>query len=318
MENGVELFLNHEVKGIEQISNGYRIFTNQDSFETKMIINAAGVYADKIAGYLENNHYQITPRRGEYYILGKLTEPIVNHVIYPTPSSKGKGVLVVPTIHGNVLLGPNSEPISNKDDVSTTDALDEVKKNVVKTVKDVPFEKVIRTFSGLRPTGNTGDFVIKEDDFYKNFIHVSCIESPGLTASPAIAKYVKETYVAKVFPLTKKEHYQKRRGDIVLSHLSSNERNQMIQKDARFGKIICRCEKISEGEIVDVIHRYCGATTIDGVKKRCRPGMGGCQGGFCSPEVLAILARELHKDKQNIEYKGQHTEILPAKAKEAL
>ena len=128
MENGVELFLNHEVKGIEQISNGYRIFTNQDSFETKMIINAAGVYADKIAGYLENNHYQITPRRGEYYILEKLTEPIVNHVIYPTPSSKGKGVLVVPTIHGNVLLGPNSEPISNKDDVSTTDALDEVKK----------------------------------------------------------------------------------------------------------------------------------------------------------------------------------------------
>lgn len=318
MENGVELFLNHEVKGIEPISNGYRIFTNQDSFETKMIINAAGVYADKIAGYLENNHYQITPRRGEYYILGKLTEPIVNHVIYPTPSSKGKGVLVVPTIHGNVLLGPNSEPISDKDDVSTTDALDEVKKNVVKTVKDVPFEKVIRTFSGLRPTGNTGDFVIKEDDLYKNFIHVSCIESPGLTASPAIAKYVKETYVAKVFPLTKKEHYQKRRGDIVLSHLSSKERNQMIQKDARFGKIICRCEKISEGEIVDVIHRYCGATTIDGVKKRCRPGMGGCQGGFCSPEVLAILARELHKDKQNIEYKGQHTEILPAKAKEAL
>ena len=129
---------------------------------------------------------------------------------------------------------------------------------------------------------------------------------------------MKETYVAKVFPLTKKEHYQKRRGDIVLSHLSSKERNQMIQKDARFGKIICRCEKISEGEIVDVIHRYCGATTIDGVKKRCRPGMGGCQGGFCSPEVLAILARELHKDKQNIEYKGQHTNILPAKAKEAL
>lgn len=318
MENGVELFLNHEVKGIEEINEGYRIFTNQGSIDAKMVMNAAGVYADTIASYLENTHYQITPRRGEYYILGKLTEPIVNHIIYPTPSSKGKGVLVVPTIHGNVLLGPNSEPISDKDDVSTTHALDEVKKNVVKTVKDIPFQKIIRTFSGLRPTGNTGDFVIEEDSHYKNFIHVSCIESPGLTASPAIAKYVKDTFVSKRFQMVKKDHYQKRRPDIVLEHLSPTEKNQLIQKDSRFGKIICRCEKISEGEIVDVIHRYAGATTIDGVKKRCRPGMGGCQGGFCSPEVLTILARELHKDKQSIEYKGQHTEILPAKAKEAL
>ncbi|WP_028044641.1 NAD(P)/FAD-dependent oxidoreductase [Candidatus Stoquefichus massiliensis] len=318
MENGVALYLNHEVKGIKHIKDGYRIFTIYESFDAKMVINAAGVYADTIAGYLEDVAYQITPRRGEYYILGKLTEPIVNHIIYPVPSSRGKGVLVVPTIHGNVLLGPNSEPISDKEDVSTTDALNEVKKNVIKTVKDIPFQKIIRTFSGLRPTGNTGDFVIEEDENHSNFIHVSCIESPGLTASPAIAKYIKDTFVAQKFQLIKKESYQKRRPDIVCAHLSHKERNQLIQKDSRFGKIICRCEQISEGEIIDVIHRYAGATTIDGVKKRCRPGMGGCQGGFCSPEVLAILARELHKDKQSIEYKGKHTEILPAKAKEAL
>lgn len=318
IENGVELYLNHEVTGIDKIENGYRIYTKDGTFDTSMVINAAGVYADKIAGYLEDNHYQITPRRGEYYILGKLTEPIVNHVIYPVPSSKGKGVLVVPTIHGNVMLGPNSEPILDKDDVSTTNALDEVKKNVVKTVKDIPFQKMIRTFSGLRATGNKGDFVIEEDALNQNFIHVSCIESPGLTSAPAIAKYVKETFVAKAFEMVKKEHYQKRRPDIVMAHLSSEEKNRLIQKDSRFGRIICRCEKISEGEIIDVIHRHAGATTIDGVKKRCRPGMGGCQGGFCSPEVLAILARELGVDKQDIEYKGQHTEILPVKAKEAL
>lgn len=318
IENGVELYLNHEVIGIDRVENGYRVMTNDGTFDTLMVINAAGVYADKIAGYLNDTHYQITPRRGEYYILGKLTEPIVNHIIYPVPSSKGKGVLVVPTIHGNVLLGPNSEPILDKDDVSTTNALDEVKKNVVKTVKDIPFQKMIRTFSGLRATGNKGDFVIEEDEHNENFIHVSCIESPGLTSAPAIAQYVKETFVAKKFKMVKKEHYQKRRPDIVMAHLSSEEKNQLIQQDSRFGRIICRCEKISEGEIIDVIHRHAGATTIDGVKKRCRPGMGGCQGGFCSPEVLAILARELGVDKQDIEYKGKHTEILPAKAKEAL
>lgn len=318
IENGVELYLNHEVIGIDRVENGYRIMTNDGTFDTLMVINAAGVYADKIAGYLNDTHYQITPRRGEYYILGKLTEPIVNHIIYPVPSSKGKGVLVVPTIHGNVLLGPNSEPILDKDDVSTTNALDEVKKNVVKTVKDIPFQKMIRTFSGLRATGNKGDFVIEEDEHNENFIHVSCIESPGLTSAPAIAQYVKETFVAKKIKMVKKEHYQKRRPDIVMAHLSSEEKNQLIQQDSRFGRIICRCEKISEGEIIDVIHRHAGATTIDGVKKRCRPGMGGCQGGFCSPEVLAILARELGVDKQDIEYKGKHTEILPAKAKEAL
>lgn len=318
IENGVELYLNHEVIGIDRIEKGYRVMTNERTFDTLMVINAAGVYADIIAGYLDDAHYQITPRRGEYYILGKLTEPIVNHIIYPVPSSKGKGVLVVPTIHGNVMLGPNSEPILDKDDVSTTNALDEVKKNVVKTVKDIPFQKMIRTFSGLRATGNKGDFVIEEDAHNKNFIHVSCIESPGLTSAPAIAQYVKETFVAKKFKMIKKEHYQRRRPDIVMAHLTSEEKNQLIQKDSRFGRIICRCEKISEGEIIDVIHRHAGATTIDGVKKRCRPGMGGCQGGFCSPEVLAILARELGVDKQDIEYKGKHTEILPAKAKEAL
>lgn len=318
IENGVELYLNHEVIGIDRIEKGYRVMTNDGTFDTLMVINAAGVYADKIAGYLDDTHYQITPRRGEYYILGKLTEPIVNHIIYPVPSSKGKGVLVVPTIHGNVLLGPNSEPILDKDDVSTTNALDEVKKNVVKTVKDIPFEKMIRTFSGLRATGNKGDFVIEEDEHNENFIHVSCIESPGLTSAPAIAQYVKETFVAKKIKMVKKEHYQRRRPDIVMAHLSSEERNQLIQQDSHFGRIICRCEKISEGEIIDVIHRHAEATTIDGVKKRCRPGMGGCQGGFCSPEVLAILARELGVDKQDIEYKGKHTEILPAKAKEAL
>lgn len=318
INNGVELCLNHEVIDIKSIDNGYKIYTNQGIMETKMIINAAGLYADKIASYLADVPYSIRPRKGEYYILGKLSQPLVNEVIYPVPSLKGKGILVVPTIHGNVLLGPNSEFVEDKEDTSTTHALNEVKKQVTKTVKDIPFDKIIRTFSGLRSTGNVGDFVIEEDKKYKNFIHVSCIESPGLTSAPAIAKYVVNTFCLKTFALKMKEHYVKREPEIVLSKLSLQQQNELIKRDSRYGKIICRCERISEREVIDSIHRSVGATTVDGVKKRCRPGMGGCQGGFCSPQILEILARELSVHKKDILYKNLHTELLKEKAKEAL
>lgn len=316
--NGVDLKLNCEVKGIKVKAESFVLNTNQGDIETKMVINAAGVYADVIASYLDKEDYHITPRKGEYYVLGKLSQPLVNHIIYPTPSSKGKGVLVLPTIHGNVLLGPNSEPVDDREDTSTTSALDEVKKNVSKTVKDIPFDKIIRTFSGLRSTGDKGDFVIEEDQDYMNFIHVSCIESPGLTSAPAIAKYVVRTFCKDRFLLTLKDNYKKRKEEIILAHMSLEEKNELVKKDQRFGKIICRCEKITEGEIVDAIRRPLGATTVEGVKKRCRPGMGGCQGGFCSPEVVAILARELGVPKKDILYKNLHTEILKEKAKEEL
>lgn len=318
MLNGVELYLNHQVIDIKVIKNGYQVITNQKIIETKMVINAAGVYADEISGYLSSKSYQITPRKGEYYVLGKLSKDLIHHIIYPVPSSKGKGVLVVPTIHKNILLGPNSDYVDDKADTSTTSALDDIKQQVSRTVSDIPFHQVIRTFSGLRPTGNRGDFVIEEDQKHLGFIHVSCIESPGLTSAPAIAKYVVETFCTKYFKLIQKNHYQKRQPDIVLSKLTMKQRNELIQKDPCFGKIVCRCEQITEGEVIDSIHRLAGATTIDGVKKRCRPGMGGCQGGFCSPEIVAILARELKKDSQEILYKGLNTELLQVKAKEEL
>lgn len=318
VNNGVELCLNHEVIDITPINAGYQVHTNHGVMETKMIINAAGLYADKIASYLQDTSYHIRPRKGEYYILGKLSQPLVNEVIYPVPSSKGKGILVVPTIHGNGLLGPNSEFIEDKEDTSTTVALNEVKRQVTKTVKDIPFDKIIRTFSGLRSTGDIGDFVIEEDKEFKNFIHVSCIESPGLTSAPAIAKYIVNTFCLKTFQTIKKENYMKRQKEIVLSEMSFEKQNEYIQKDSRFGKIICRCEKITEGEVIDVIHRSVGATTVDGVKKRCRPGMGGCQGGFCSPEIVEILAKELHIHKKDILYKNLQSELLKVKAKEDL
>lgn len=318
VDNGVKLSLNTKVVDIKKQEDHYLIKTNQDTIQTKVIINAAGVFAEQITSFLHPSFYHIKPRKGEYYVLAKPKQPIVNHIIYPVPSDKGKGVLVVPTIHGNVLLGPNSEFCDDKEGSETTKGLDYVKQEVDKTVKNIPIQTMIRSFAGLRPTGDTGDFVIEEDQECKNFIHVSCMESPGLTAAPAIAKYVVETLLKDKFVFIQKEVYKKRKAPIIMEHLTMDQKNQLIQKDPNFGRIICRCEKISEGEIMDVIHRSVGATTVDGVKKRCRPGMGGCQGGFCENEVVKILERELHKKPEEVEYKAHHSFVLEAHAKEDL
>ena len=318
VNNGVSLFLNTEVKDIHFDHDHYVISTNQDSFEAKVIINAAGVYADQITSFLHPSSYHIRPRKGEYYVLAKPAEPIVNHIIYPVPSSKGKGVLVVPTIHENVLLGPNSEFCDDKEASNTTKDLDYVKQEVGKTVKNIPVQTMIRNFAGLRPTGDTGDFVIEEDKDYQGFIHVSCIESPGLTSAPAISRYIITELLKDKFSFDKKENYQKRKAPIVMNKLSIEKQNELIKENPKYGKMICRCEKISEGEIIDAIHRSVGATTVDGVKKRCRPGMGNCQGGFCENEIVKILARELGKDMRDIEYKAKGSYIISTQAKEDL
>lgn len=318
IDNGVSLFLNHEVTHIEAKDDHYVVTANNQSFETKVIINAAGVYADHITEMLHPSSYHIKARKGEYYVLSKPLHPIVNHIIYPVPSSKGKGVLVVPTIHENVLLGPNSEFCEDKEASETTKDLDYVRQEVGKTVKNIPIQTMIRNFAGLRPTGDTGDFVVEDDTTYPGFIHVSCIESPGLTSAPAISKYVIETLLADKLDFKKKENYQKRRAPIITKQLSLEKQNELIKENPKYGRMICRCEKISEGEIIDVIHRSNGATTVDGVKKRCRPGMGACQGGFCENEIVKILARELNKNIDEIEYKAKDSYVITSKAKEGL
>lgn len=316
--NDVSLFLNTEVTGIDYQNGYYVIHTNQNDFKAKTVVNAAGVYADHVTSFLHSPEYHIRPRKGEYYVLSKPSQPIVNHIIYPVPSQKGKGVLVVPTIHGNVLLGPNSEFCDDKEATNTTKDLDYVKQEVGKTVKDIPVSTMIRNFAGLRPTGDTGDFVIKEDEEYKGFIHVACIESPGLTSAPAISQYIIHELLQDQFTFQKKESYQKRKTPIIMNKLSIEQQNELIKKNPAYGRMICRCEKISEGEIIDVIHRPVGATTVDGVKKRCRPGMGGCQGGFCENEVVKILARELGKNIEDIEYKAKGSYVISSQAKEEL
>ncbi len=316
MLNGVELKLDYEVTKISK--EGDRFIIN-DEIETRVLINCAGVHVDDITNMLRESPYKVEARKGEYFVFDRLNGTYVRRVIYPTPSAKGKGVLAVPTVHGNVLLGPNSDFTADKEDKTTSDGLEYIKREINKTMKNIPYNKMIHTFAGLRPHIDLNDFYIKEDDQIENFIHVAGIESPGISSAPAIAKDVVEDIIMPKFADCKvRKEYVRRKPFIDMRHMSDEQINELIKKDSDFGKIICRCEKISKGQIKDVIHRMCGARTIKGVKMRCRPGMGRCQGGFCEPEVLKILSEELHEDVREIKLDKDGSNVFMANAKEDL
>ncbi|MDO4198178.1 MAG: NAD(P)/FAD-dependent oxidoreductase [Erysipelotrichaceae bacterium] len=313
--NSTEVRFDYEVKNIERKDDCFLI---NNEIETKVIINCAGAHCDDITNMLRVSPYKVETKKGEYYILDHTGQQLVRHVIYPVPTSKGKGVLAVPTVHHNVLIGPNSDFIEDKDDSSTGEGLDYVKREINKTIKNIPFNKMIHTFAGLRPHIDLNDFYIKEDDEIRNFIHVAGIESPGLSASPAIAKDVVENIVIPKFDTHKKDKYDRRRPFIKMNEMSLEERRKLIEENPDFGKLVCRCEKISLGEIKDVINRPLGAKTIKGVKMRCRPGMGRCQGGFCEPEVVRILQKELDQDYKDIRMNNKGSEVFVGKAREEL
>ena len=315
MLNDVKLKLNYEVNKIERKQDCFLI---NDEIETKVLINCAGVHCDDITNLLRKSPYKVEARKGEYFVIDHLNESYVNRVIYPVPTEKGKGVLVVPTIHGNVLLGPNSDYSDDKDDTSTNDGLDFIRNEIHKTVKNVPLNKMIHTFAGLRPHIDLNDFYIQEDDEIKDFIHVAGIESPGISGAPAIAKDVVDNIVLKKFDCKKKDNYIFRNAFIDMNKMSDEKKDELIKQNPDFGQLVCRCERVSKGEIIDVINRKCGATTIKGVKLRCRSGMGRCQGGFCQPEIIKILAEQLNKDVRDIELSLKGSNILIDSAKEDL
>ncbi len=297
VKNGTDLFLNEEVTAISRTAEGYAVHTSGHDFETKMIINAAGVFTEKIAAMVTDDPgFHITPRRGEYYVLDQDAK-FVKHIIFPVPSPvKGKGVLAVPTVYGNTLIGPNSDFVDDLDDNGTSDeGLAYVRNNIGKTMKDVPLNRSIRTFAGLRPTSDRHDFVVEEAKDAPGFVNAASIESPGLASAPGVSQYIIEQFVRKYFDLqANPDAVMSREAPVILSELSEEERNELIRRNPLYGRIICRCEQVSEGEIVDCIRRVCGARSVKGVKKRVRPGMGRCQGGFCEPLVLGILSRELN------------------------
>ena len=308
LQNGAEFKLSTKVKSIEKNDNGFSVSTTNGILDAKIIINAAGVYADKIHSLVSSKPMRITPRRGEYLLMDKAAGGVVSHTVFQLPTKMGKGILVTPTVHGNLLAGPTAENIDDKEDLATTKGgLDEVKAKGALSVKNIPFGKVITSFSGLRAVGDTGDFIIRESDV-KGFIDAAAIESPGLSSAPAIAEYLCGI-VAKLMPLEKKENYiDTRKGVTHFNSLSENEQNELIKKDPSYGKIVCRCETITEGEILDAINRPLGATTLDGVKRRTRAGMGRCQAGFCSPTTMALIAEKLGIKIEDVRKNGVYAE----------
>lgn len=317
MDNGCELKLNTEVKNIIKEDNKYIIETNQGKFETRSIINAAGLYADTLNNMVSEEKIEIYPVKGEYFLLDKTAGKLVNRVIFQCPSEDSKGVVVTPTVHGNIIVGPDSVRVEDKDNKKTSQlGLNYVRETAERSVKNIPFNENITNFTGLRATSTTGDFIIGEAKDAKGFINVAGIKSPGLSSAPAIGQYVAELAVDILGDLDLNESFNpKRRKPIVFNDLSDEEKNEIIKKDKTYGNIICRCETITEGEIIDCINRNAGATTVDGVKKRVRPGMGRCQGGFCMPRVMEIISRELNTEMKDVLKGSQGSYIITDKTK---
>ncbi|MBQ3790915.1 MAG: FAD-dependent oxidoreductase, partial [Lachnospiraceae bacterium] len=274
---------------------GYRIETaDGEVIQARYVVNAAGVYSDRIHNMVSRDHRSITPRGGDYLLMDKEVGNTVSHTIFQLPGKLGKGILVTPTVHGNLLAGPTATDTDDREDTATTaEELAEVQKRASMSVKNMPYKQVITSFSGLRAHEAGGDFVVGECPDAPGFYDALGIESPGLSAAPAIGLYLAEE-IARAAGASRKEHFDgTRQGIPHVALLSDPEREALIQKDPAYGQIVCRCETVTEGEIREAIRRTPGARSMDGVKRRVRAGMGRCQGGFCTPRVMEILSEEL-------------------------
>ena len=304
MDNGVELHLDEGVLNVSQAGANFEITTEKGIYPARVVINCAGINSAVINNFISDKKEVIRPRKGEYYVLDHFSEPYVTHTLFSVPSSKGKGVLVSPTTNGNYLIGPSSEFVNSPYDKGTDkETLDNVIKEACRLVDDIPMKHVIREFSGLRAYHDSGDFVINTP--VRGFINMLGIQSPGLASSPAIGERAVEM-VKEVLEIREKKDFNPRRRPLFrVNALPIEERRALIAKDPRFGQMVCRCEQVTLGEVVDCIHRNCGATTVKGVKKRVRPGFGKCQGGFCEPLIVKILCKELSKTPLDVTYSSK-------------
>lgn len=315
MDNGAELIRNFEVKSIEETADGYRITADENSVDAKYVVNAAGLFSDEIAKMVGDDSFTINPRRGEYILLDKECGTLVNTTVFRTPSKMGKGILVSPTVDGNLLTGPTSVDIEDKEDNTTTpEGFASIIKEANENVDGIPFNKTITSFCGLRATGSTGDFIINSPA--KNFVNVAGIESPGLSASPAIAEYVRDILKELGITLIKKDSFNPNREPMhAFREASIDEKNEIIKNDSTYGRIICRCETVSEGEILKAIRTNPQPFDLDGVKRRTRAQMGRCQGGFCSPYIMELLSKELEIPFETITKSGCGSALITGKTK---
>ena len=316
MDNGVELKRNFAVSAIQKQEEGYLL--TAASGETvcgKYVLNCAGGYSDKIANMVGDDYFTIIPRAGEYILLDKTEGSRVKHTIFQVPSEEGKGILVSPTVDGNLLTGPTALKVATPESRDTTPAgLAQVQRLAAKSVPSVNFRQVITSFTGVRSSEKNGDFIIEESPKAPGVIHVAAIDSPGLTCSASIAKYAVEQLANAGLVLTQKENWNGKREDPhAFRKMTDEEKNAYIQENPDYGKIVCRCETVSEGEIRAAIRRNPGARDIDGVKRRTRSGMGRCQGGFCGPYVMALIAEELGVPMETVTKNGGDSFMLTGK-----
>ena len=315
VRNGAELRLSAPVTAIERAEDGWKLTTPKGAFTARYVVNAAGTHADQIAAMVGDESFQIRPTKGEYYLLDKSEGTRVEHVIFQCPSRAGKGVLVTPTVHGNLLVGPNAQLTTPEDTANSAAGMVFVKASAQRSVPSINFRDNIRNFAGVRANSDHEDFIIEESAVASGFIHVAGIRSPGLSAAPAIGPEVLDLLRQAGLELKEKEHYIDSRRRVRFHELSDKEKNEMIRKDPRWGRVICRCETVTEGEIVEALHTPIPPVSVNGVKRRVGAGMGRCQGGFCGPRVQEIIARELGLDPTEVLMDWEGTWVLCGETK---
>lgn len=300
--------------GNKKKGGGYRVITAAGEIDADYVVNAAGLYSDVFHNQVSGRKIRINPRRGEYCLLDKGAGNMVSSTVFQLPGRYGKGVLVTPTVHGNLLVGPTAEDQEEKDRFETTaEGLADVKNRAKLSVESIPFQQVITAFSGLRAHETDGDFILGEPEDAAGFFDAAGIESPGLTAAPAIGRYLCEQ-IRNAGNYKKKETFRStRKAALKMGDLSEEERKRLIEESPEFGVIVCRCEQISEGEMIDAIRRPLGARSLDGLKRRVRQGMGRCQAGFCMPRAVEILARELGIPEEEICKNRRGSEVIIGK-----
>ncbi len=317
--NGVTFQFDTEVTGFEKNEDNWVVKTTKGDLETRYVVNAAGVYADVFHNMVSEKKIHITPRRGDYCLLDRSTGGFVSHTIFQLPGKFGKGVLVTPTVHGNTLVGPTAIDIEDKEGVNTTqEGIDELIAKAGTTVKGLPIRQVITSFAGLRAHEDGHEFLIGELEDAKGFIDCAGIESPGLTSAPAVGKMVAGIIRDLTDAKEKEDFIATRKGILNPKTLSKEEYATLIKEKPEYANVICRCETITEGEIIDAIRRPLGAKSLDGVKRRTRAGMGRCQSGFCSPRTIEILARECGVDPSEITKSGGNSKIIVGTNKDRL
>ncbi|MBQ8203860.1 MAG: FAD-dependent oxidoreductase [Clostridia bacterium] len=313
MDNGAVLKTNFEINKIRIIKDLFSVYSNDgDNVKAKYFINCAGTYSDKIAGLIGDNSFEIICRAGEYMLLDKCEGGLISHTVFQVPSKEGKGILVTPTVDGNLLVGPTASLVETPDNKETTAlGLEKVRNLAGRSVENINFRNVITSFAGVRSSEKNGDFIIEESKAGNNFFNVAAIDSPGLSSCVAIAEYTVSLLRRKGMCLVSNKNWNGNREDPhKFKKLSDDEKNKFISKNSDYGKIICRCENITEGEIRAAIKRNPPAKDLDGVKRRTRSGMGRCQGGFCGPAVMRIISEEMGIPMSEITKKGNKSKMI--------